>query len=389
MKQPKISLPIAQPLQTGERLDRIRPILMNDFRAEPEELTKEETAACERVIHSGRYILGQEVENFERDWAQACGCRCAVGMGNGMDAIETGLRTLGIGSGDEVITTAMTAFASVLAILRAGATPVLADIRKTDALMDVTSVQRCLSSRTKAVLLVHLYGRVSDMEAWTKFCGEKELSMIEDSAQAHLASWSGRKAGTFGAWGAFSFYPTKNLGAVGDGGALVTDSADIAVKARTLRNYGQIGFDHHVDLGLNSRLDELQAALLSVRLKWLSQFTERRREIAAQYFAEIQNPRVELLSPPESVENHVYHLFVLRCEDRDDLARHLKDMGVQTLIHYPVAIHRQAAAGKMRIDPAGLPNAETHAAQCLSIPCHPQMHHAAVQEVIDAVNSFA
>lgn len=363
------------------------PVLMNDFRAEPPELIGQELGACERVIRSGWYVLGKEVEDFERAWANKCACHHAVGVGNGMDAIEIGLRAVGIGRGDEVITTAMTAFATVLAILRAGAIPVLADIGEEDALLDMASARRCLSGRTKAVLLVHLYGRTPDMDAWRTFCAEHQLSLLEDCAQAHLASWKGAKAGTFGTWGAFSFYPTKNLGAPGDAGALITESDEVATKARHLRNYGESERYHHTDLGLNSRLDELQAAILSVRLNWLDRFTQHRRMVAERYYAEVQNPKVKLLSRPPTPENHVYHLFVVRCRERDRFREHLKDLRVQTLVHYPMAIHHQPAAQKLRTDPSGVRNAEVHAEECLSIPCHPQMSEADISRVIQALNS--
>jgi dTDP-4-amino-4,6-dideoxygalactose transaminase len=200
--------------------------------------------------------------------------------------------------------------------------------------------------------------------------------------------WNGRHAGTFGQWGAFSFYPTKNLGALGDAGALTTASEALATKARCLRNYGQSDRYLHTELGLNSRLDELQAALLAVRLEWLEQFTRRRQEIAAQYHAQVRNSKVRMLGLPKFAENHVYHLFVIRCAERDKLIRHLGKEGVQTIAHYPIAIHQQPGARNLRTDPSGLRNAELHAAECLSVPCHPQMGAPAVQRVIAALNSF-
>jgi dTDP-4-amino-4,6-dideoxygalactose transaminase len=360
---------------------------MNDFRGEPRELIEQELAACERVIRSGWYVLGKEVEDFERAWANKCAVGHVVGVGNGMDAIEIGLRAAGIGRGDEVITTAMTAFATVLAILRAGAIPVLADIGK-DALLDIESTRRCLNTKTKAVLLVHLYGRMPDMDAWREFCAEHQLHLLEDCAQAHLASWTGDKAGTFGTWGAFSFYPTKNLGALGDAGALITESDEVAMKARHLRNYGESERYYHIDLGLNSRLDELQAAILTARLNWLDGFIQHRRLVAGRYYAEVQNPKIELLAPPPALENHVYHLFVARCQERDRLREHLKELRVQTLIHYPLPIHRQPPAHGLRTDPSGLPNAEAHAVESLSIPCHPQMDEGDIGRVIEALNSY-
>ena len=214
-------------------------ILMNDFKAEPEELRVAELAALERVLHSGWYVLGNEVKVFEAAWAKRCGAAHAVGVGNGMDAIEIGLRALNIGTGDEVITTPMTAFATVLAIIRAGAIPVLADIDPDTALLNPASVERCISAKTKAVLLVHLYGQVHNMERWTALCEKHGIALLEDCAQAHLAQWNGRVAGSFGRFGAYSFYPTKNLGALGDAGALVCNDGELARRAAVLRNYGQ------------------------------------------------------------------------------------------------------------------------------------------------------
>lgn len=362
---------------------------MTGFAKEADTLLRNELAACERVIRSGSYILGSEVEHFEQLWAERCRSRYAVGVGNGMDAIEIALRALGVGAGDEVITTAMTAFATVLAILRAGATPVLADISANDALLDPESAQRCLTPRTKGILLVHLYGRIAPMNQWRSFCDEHNLLLIEDCAQSHLAMCDGKFAGTFGAAGAFSFYPTKNLGAVGDGGALVTNSEEIAAKAKRLRHYGQSVRYYHTELGLNSRLDELQAAILRARLDWLEQFTKRRREIAALYYSGIRHPRIELLVQPSSQENHVYHLFVVRCEDRQRLMSHLEVCRIASSIHYPLPIHEQELTCHLDADPAGLRHSENHAATCLSIPCHPQMKDGEVNRVIDALNSFA
>jgi len=296
---------------------------MNDFHSEPESLLEQELAAIERVVRSGWYILGNEVKDFEAAWANQCGVSFAVGVGNGMDAIEIGLRSLGIGPGDEVITTAMTAFATVLAIIRAGATPVLADIDPTTGLLDPLSVERCLSCDTKAVLLVHLYGQIRQMDKWHELCDRTNIHLLEDCAQAHLAHSKDRTAGSFGVWGAYSFYPTKNLGAIGDGGALITNSEAIAQQAQVLRNYGQTQRYHHQEIGLNSRLDELQAALLSVRLTWLDAFTQRRQKIARAYFDGINNLKVKLLAKPIEGENHVYHLFVVLCEQREHFSHFL------------------------------------------------------------------
>ncbi|OAI13047.1 pyridoxal-5'-phosphate-dependent protein [Methylomonas koyamae] len=364
-------------------------ILMNDFRAEPAELRSAMLGAVSRVFESGWFVLGREVEAFEKAWAAECGVAFGVGVGNGMDAIEIALRSLGIGPGDEVITTAMTAFATVLAIIRTGATPVLADIDQQTALMSIESARRCITPQTRAIVLVHLYGQIRKMDAWTELCTARGILLVEDCAQAHLASINGKMAGSFGAVGAFSFYPTKNLGAAGDAGMLVSNGETVVRRAATLRNYGQSVRYHHPELGVNSRLDEIQAAILGERLKWLSQFTVRRRKIADAYFKGIDNPLIECPAAPESSQAHVYHLFVVNCAQRDKLQAHLQKHQVQTHIHYPIPIHRQEPCLKMARDPLGLANSECHAATCLSIPCHPQMSDVDVDTVIAALNLFS
>ena len=363
-------------------------ILMNDFNADPPELREAMLDAAQRVLESGWYVLGNEVKAFEQQWAEACGVSYGIGVGNGMDAIEIALRSLDIGIGDEVITTPMTAFATVLAIIRSGATPVLADTEPNTALLALESVRRCVTIRTKAVLLVHLYGQVRDMDQWVSFSRNQGISLIEDCAQAHMASWQGVMAGCFGIVGTYSFYPTKNLGAVGDGGMVVTSEAGLAERAMQLRNYGQSVRYHHPVIGMNSRLDEIHAAMLTERLKWLPDFTERRRQIAEAYHHGIDNPLISKLAFPQERGAHVYHLYVITSPQRDALALYLKERGVQTLIHYPVPVHQQEPCRDLSCDPTGLVNSESHARECLSIPCHPQMTQIEVEQVIDAINEF-
>jgi dTDP-4-amino-4,6-dideoxygalactose transaminase len=364
-------------------------ILMNDFESEASEIKQAMLDAVRRVINSGWYILGPEVQAFEQKFADFSGIPYAVSVGNGMDAIEIALRALGIGPGDEVVTTPMTAFATVLAVVRAGATPVLADIDPATGLLSPASVKRCLTPRTRALILVHLYGQVRDMDQWQALCIESGVQLIEDCAQSHGARWNGRTAGSFGSAGAYSFYPTKNLGALGDGGALVTRDEALATRAACLRNYGQSERYIHPEIGLNSRLDEMQAAILSVRLDGLDASTEVRRSIARRYRNGITNSLVQLLAPPQQTAAHVYHLFVVLSPKRDALQTHLEAEGVQTLLHYPVPVHHQRSCDDIRRDPTGLPFSEAHAKHCLSLPCHPQMSDADVQRVINAVNSFA
>ena len=348
----------------------------------------EEMEAVKRVLDSGWLILGEEVRRFEHAWAARCGVSHAIGVGNGLDALEIGLRGLGIGPGDEVITTPMTAVATVLAIMRAGATPVLADIDPATGLLDPASVERCIGPYTRAVLLVHLYGHMKSMDVWDSLCNAHEILLLEDCAQSHDAEVDGRRGGSWGSFGAYSFYPTKNLGAAGDAGALVTNDGHLATLAASLRNYGQSNRYEHTGFGLNSRLDEVQAAILSARLPRLTGWTSRRRQMASRYLESIDNSAVTVLEAPQSAENHVHHLFVVTTEHRAALQAHLTNRAIESLIHYPIPVHRQAPLVGLSRDPAGLAAAETHALQCLSLPCAPHLTEDDVSRVIEAVNSF-
>ena len=363
-------------------------IRMNDFANEPATLIDEQLIACERVVRSGWWILGNEVSSFEREFADWIGATAAIGCANGLDAIEIGLRALGVGAGDEVITTPMTAFATVLGILRAGASPVLADIDSNTGMLDPESVRRCVTSRTKAIVLVHLYGQGGPIEELLAIAQEFGLKIIEDCAQSHGAKVNGRSVGTLSDVGTWSFYPTKNLGAIGDAGALTTSDAQLAETARSLRNYGQTVRYVHEKVGMNSRLDELQAAILRVRLRYLDEWTARRRAIAREYANGIRNPHVRVLPTPGDRSRHVHHLFVVLSARRDELQEHLKRHNIESLIHYPVPIHRQSPCLTLSRDPQGLARADQHAATCLSIPCHPGLDSHAVGSVVDAINRF-
>lgn len=363
-------------------------ILMNNFSGEPLELRNAMLAATKRVIESGWYVLGHEVERFEKDWAEICGSSYGVGVGNGLDAIEISLLSLSIGPGDEVITTSLTAFATVLAIIKTGATPILADIDETTGLMSIESAERCVSAKTKAVVLVHLYGQIKDMGNWTAFCKRNKVKLIEDCAQSHLAKWHGVAAGSFGDVGAFSFYPTKNLGTVGDAGMVVTDNKEVSEKARQIRNYGQSKRYYHPVIGMNSRLDELQAAILNEKVKFLRDFNLKRQFIAEIYHSRINNDFVLPLKAPNEKETHVYHLFVVRCNHRDELQSHLDKNGVQSLIHYPVPIHKQKSCLNISRDPKGLVNCNKFCDTILSIPCNPHLSEVEISTVVEVINSF-
>ncbi|MGH9917519.1 MAG: DegT/DnrJ/EryC1/StrS family aminotransferase [Nitrososphaerales archaeon] len=361
---------------------------MIDFTAEPADLVAAEVSACERVLRSGLWVLGGEVASFEKEWARWLDVEEAVGCGNGLDAIEIALRCLGIGDGHEVVTTPMTAFATVLAVIRSGATPVLADVDMKTAMLDPKSVERCIGRRTRAILLVHLYGRIGPVEELRDLAASHGLDLIEDCAQAHGASLGGRAAGSFGRMAAWSFYPTKTLGAVGDGGAVTTRELELADRARAIRNYGQVARYQHQYVGMNSRLDEIQAALLRERFRFLPAWIERRRTIARAYVQAIKNPDVEVAAIPSEPNTHAFHLFVVMCRQREQLRQHLSGRGIQSIVHYPVPIHRQKPCFGIARDTEGLTIAEAHSERCLSLPCHPHLTDEDVGRVIEAVNSF-
>jgi len=342
-------------------------------------------AAIERVVASGWYVLGPEVEAFESEFARAMGGAHAVGVGTGTDAIALILRALGIGAGDEVITTPLSAAYTALAIMMAGARPVFADIDPVRLTIDPDQVTRAIGPRTRAILPVHLYGQPADMTALERIAAHHSLAIVEDCCQAHLATAEGRPVGTIGVAGAFSFYPTKNLGALGDGGAVVTNDPALAARIKSLRNGGQSGRYHHEDAGVNSRLDEIQAAILRARLPRLGAWTARRRGLAARYRRLLETaPGIGV--PAERDPGHVYHLFVVRVPGtREALQASLASSGIETLIHYPVPIPRQPAfAG---IQPADCPVAARACDEVLSLPLYPGLSDLDVDRVAAAVLS--
>ena len=341
--------------------------------------------AIDRVIRSGWFVLGPEVEAFEEEFARASGADHAVGVGTGTDAITLILRALGIGSGDEVITTPLSAAYSALAIMMTGARPVFADVDPTRLTIDPAAVAAAVTSRTRAILPVHLYGQAADMSTLVSIASRHGLALVEDACQAHLATHAGQPVGTIGVAGAFSFYPTKNLGALGDGGAVITNDATLAERLKRLRNGGQSSRYRHEEAGANSRLDELQAAILRARLTYLPDWIDRRREIARTYRQRLHHPAVTV--PPEVDAGHVYHLFPVLAEDRTELQRHLATLEVETLIHYPVPIPCQPAlAGSA---PADCPVATRICDQVLSMPMYPSLSNADVEQVIAAVRQFS
>jgi len=341
-------------------------------------------AAIERVIDRGWFVLGPEVEAFEREFAAASGAGFAVGVGTGTDAIALILRGLGVGPGDEVITTSLSATFTALAIVMAGATPVFADISADRLTLDPEAVAALVSPRTAAILPVHLYGQAADMPALEAVARRHGLALIEDACQAHLATAGGRAVGTIGVAGAFSFYPTKNLGALGDAGAVVTNDAGLAERIARLRNGGQRDRYAHVEAGVNSRLDELQAAVLRARLPLLPAWTARRRSIAAAYRKGLADAAITV--PPVLDQGHVHHLFPVLASDRDGLRTHLEAHGIGTLVHYPIPMPKQPAFSGL---PAvRCPTADRVADAVCSLPLHPGLSDDDVDAVIEAARAW-
>jgi dTDP-4-amino-4,6-dideoxygalactose transaminase len=359
-----------------------------NFRRTVEELRPEIDAALARVLDSGWFLLGKEGEAFERDFAAWVGSDHAVGCASGTDAIELALRALGIGAGDEVITQANTCVPTVAAIARAGATPVLCDIEPEAATIDPQSLARAVSGRTRAVIPVHLYGQIGDVDAVETVAREHGIAMIEDCAQAHGAVAGERRAGTIGVAAAFSFYPTKNLGAFGDGGAVVTSDAQLDERLRLVRQYGQAGRYHHVAEGVNSRLDEVQAALLRVRLAHLDAGNARRAAIAERYTEALAGTPVEPLRRLPDRE-HVFHLFVVVAPERERFQAALEEEGIATLVHYPRPIHGHPPYEELGRGPVPLSNAEQLSNRVISLPIYPELTDAEVEHVATGARAAA
>jgi dTDP-4-amino-4,6-dideoxygalactose transaminase len=341
-------------------------------------------AAIRRVVDRGWFVLGPELESFEREFAAACGEAFAVGVGTGTDALHIALRALGIGRGDEVITSPLSAAYTALAILMAGAEPVFADIDPARLTIDPAAIAAAVTSSTAAIMPVHLYGQAADMAAIVDVARRHNLAVVEDCCQAHLATCGGQPVGSFGAAAAYSFYPTKNLGALGDGGALTTRDERIAVHARRLRNGGQTDRYHHAEFGVNSRLDEMQAAILRARLTYLPEWTRRRRALAHRYRHALADNGIVSL-PPELDPGHVYHLFPVLTPDRDRLQADLRGSGVETLVHYPIPIPRQPALAAYA--GGSCPVADRVTREVLSLPLYPSLSDEAVDTVAAALRA--
>ena len=352
------------------------------------ELDSDLRNAFNRVFTRSWYIEGQEDAAFEKAFSAFCGTKYCIGVGNGLDALMLILKALDIGEGDEVIVPSNTYIATALAVTYVGAKPVFVEPEKETFNIDPSRIEAAVTARTKAIMPVHLYGRACDMDPIMSIAAKYSLRIIEDCAQAHGATYKGRKVGTFGDAAGFSFYPGKNLGALGDAGAVVTDNEDIAVKVRALGNYGSDYKYHHIYKGNNSRLDELQAAFLSAKLPHLERMNAARRQIADRYLSEIKNPAVILpLVSEEYVP--VWHIFGIRCSRRDELEKHLSSRGIITNKHYPIPMHLQECYRDLGFSEGDFPIAEEISRTELSLPMFYGMTDTEVQAVISAVNDFA
>ena len=339
------------------------------------------------VYRKNQFITGEECAAFEKDFAQYCGVDYCVGCGNGLDAIYLILKAYGIGTGDEVIVPSNTFIATALAVSYTGATPIFVEPTLEFYNIDVTRIEEKISSKTKAIIAVHLYGQPADMKEINEFAKKYQIKVIEDAAQAHGAMYGGKRTGNLGDAAAFSMYPGKNLGALGDGGAIVTNDKELAEKVRMLGNYGSDYKYHHVYQGNNSRLDEVQAAMLRIKLRYLDEWNQDRRRIAARYSSEIQNENVILPSIREGVE-HVFHVYAVRSRRREGLEKYLQKNGIGTNKHYPIPMHLQPAYADLKIAKEKLPIAEEISKTELSIPMYYGMSEQDITEVIEAINAF-
>ena len=352
-------------------------------------MQRELDEAYRAVTSNEWYIQGEYVGKFEKAFAAYCGVKECIGVGNGLDALRLILMGMGIGAGDEVIVPAHTFIATALAVSYVGATPVLADVDPGTCLIDAAQIESHVTERTKAVIAVHLYGRLCDMDTICSVAKKHGLAVIEDAAQSHGAETDGKKAGAFGDAAGFSFYPGKNLGALGDGGAVTTNDVGLAGKIRAIANYGAVERYHHIYQGCNSRLDELQAAFLLKKLPYLQGWNQERRRIARKYLTEIKNDKIVLPGMDGcSPGAHVFHIFPVLCRDRDGLQAYLTAKGIGTNIHYPIPIAEQGAYETQGWDAEAFAVAKKICGQELSLPLYPGMSDAETAYVIDAVNAF-
>lgn len=361
-------------------------IEFNDLKSQHRDLRREIREALEGVLDEGWFVLGRQGEAFEEEFARYCGVAHCVGVGSGTEAIHLALLACGVEPGDDVATVALTAVPTCSAISFAGARPVFVDVDPRAFTMDPNRLEAAITPRTKAILPVQLYGQCADMDPILEIGRRRGIPVIEDSCQGHGAEYRGTRTGSMGAMAAFSFYPTKNLGACGDGGAVTTDDPELADRLRLLRNYGQRKRYYHERKGFNSRLDEMQAAILRAKLPHLEGWNEERRRKAALYDGLL---RGVVLPHQADYARHVYHLYVIRSGRRNDLQRHLAEEGIGSLIHYPVPVHLQEAYRDLGLQPGDLPETERAAEEILSLPLYPELPDEAIAQVAEAVNRFS
>ena len=357
--------------------------------ADDPELLEELLAAVRDVATNSAFTLGAHVEGFEADFAAYCGAQDVVGVGSGTDALALGLRALGIGAGDEVIVPANSFIATAEAVSIAGATPRFVDVDPGSGLITAEIVERALTPKVRCVIPVHLYGATVDMDPLLELASSARIAVVEDACQAHGAHYRGRRVGTLGHFGAFSFYPAKNLGAWGDGGALVTNHPEIADRVRLLRSHGERPRYRHRTVGTTARLDALQAAILRIKLTRLDGWNAQRRRAAAELRRALSGSGLRLPAGPVDGGDHVYHLFVVQTDDRDLLGAHLRARGVASAVHYPVSIHRTEAYAELGLGRGSLPNAERMADSVCSLPVFPGMDAEHVATVAAAVHELA
>ena len=363
-------------------------ILFGDLKRQYYSIKDSIDTAIEEALDSGWYILGKNVEAFEKEFASYCGVNFAVSVASGTDAIHLALVACGIGENDEVITVANTAVPTVSAVREVRAIPVFVDIDEKTYLMDISKIEDKITPRTKAILPVHLYGQAVHLIALLEIAEKYNLKVIEDCAQAHGAEFHAKRVGSWSDAGCFSFYPSKNLGAYGDGGIIITNDKNISDKVRSLRFYGFRTRNYSEIEGFNSRLDEIQAAILRVKLKKLEQWNERRRFIASKYRQLLKNTNI-ILPMETDFSKHVYHLFVIRTNLRDQLKKYLESKGIMTAIHYPMPIHLQKAYQFLDYKVGDLPVTESIAGQILSLPMYPELTDLEIECICDHIVSFA
>lgn len=364
-----------------------RKIPLLDLKAQYETIKPEIKAAIDEVLESGNYIMGPAVKQFEESIAEYCGVKYAIGVANGTDALLLTLDALGIGPGDEVITSPFTFFASAEVISQLGATPVFVDIEPDTYNMDAKKLEAAITSKTKAVIPVHIFGQPVDMDVIMEIAEKHNLYVIEDACQAIGAMYKEKRVGSIGTAGCFSFFPTKNLGGYGDGGIIVTNSEELAKKAQILRVHGSYPKYYHSMVGYNSRLDALQAAILQVKLKYIDQWNQLRREKAALYDNSLKNLPVQIPFI-QSERETVYHLYIIQTECRDELIEYLKENGVASGIYYPVPLHQQQIYEGLGYEDGSLPEAEKAAQGTLALPLYPELQLEEQQYVVSVVKQF-